>query len=360
MEVLKYLQSNTLETLNSEYSIKVKEYPEHNIAVLNYNQIDSPKYHPIVMECRGLIINTKTLTVVSRTFQRFFNLNENENDPFDFDSGFRAEEKADGSIMSVYHHNDSWHIASRGNAFAEGTTASGISFKEIFETIIGTDINTYMGDRHTTHSYTFEMCSIYNKVVKVYTDACLYLLNIYDLELKMEYGVDTLDLVAEQLNVKRPIVYDIESVDDIRESFKDFEPTEEGYVLIDVNRNRIKVKNPAYVDLHHMKGNGEITPKRIADVVFRGESKEILSYFPEFKEVFRPWEEAYESLINNIDEWSHLLGEPELSQKAFAISIQKLHFKGILFSMRKGLTMEASFDKMGKNSKVVLLEYYIN
>ena len=360
MEVIEFLKENTLEDLTIQFGIKVKEYPEHGIAVLNYDQIDSPKYHPIVKECRGLIIDLNVLVVVSKTFSRFYNLNENENDEFNFDEPFRAEEKADGSLISVYWFNNSWCVASRGNAFAEGTTASGLSFKEIFETAIGTDVNSFMVDMFRNQSYTFELCSVYNKVVKLYNEPVVYLLNATELPSYETGDSQTLDYLAEDLGVKRPEVYDINSVEEIHESFKDIEPTDEGYVLIDVNGNRIKVKNPTYVDLHHLKGNGEITPKRITDVVFRGETEEVLGYFPEYREFFEPWQEAYNTLINNIDDNIELVYNNTYSQKEFALKIKDLHFKGVLFSMRKGLTIQEAFDKIGSTGKVSLLEYWVN
>lgn len=359
MKVLEYLENKTLEDLTEEFSIKVKDYPEFGIAVLNYSQIDSPKYHPIVRECRGLIIDYCKLQPVSKTFKRFFNLNENENDEFDFNNYFRAEEKADGSLMSVYFNYGKWHVATRGSAFAEGTTASGLSFKDIFETAIGTDVNTFMTDMDRGYSYIFEMCSIYNKVVKVYNDPKVYLLSIQCVANDKEWDHLYVDCVAKHLGVSRPIVYDIESVDDIHDTFNDFEPTEEGYVLIDSKKNRIKVKNPAYVDLHHMKGNGEITPKRISDVVFRGETEEILSYFPEYREMFEPWQESYDLLVDTVNMWWYKLKDNDMSQKEFALAIKDCHFKGILFSMRKGDKIETIFNKISSKSKLMLLEYYI-
>ena len=243
MKVLKYLENKSLYDLHMEYGIRIKEYHDCNLAVLNYSQIDSPKFHPIVRECRGLIIDFVDLKPVSRTFERFFNLNENENDPFVWHHPFRAEEKADGSLISVYWHNKEWRIASRGNAFAEGVTAFGTSFHEIFESIIKKDINDFMKDMFRNRSYTFEMCSLQNKVVKIYEEPVVYLLNVVKVQTGEDLSSIIVDYNAETLGVERPKVYDIGSVDEIHASFKDFEPTEEGYVLIDENGNRIKIKN---------------------------------------------------------------------------------------------------------------------
>lgn len=84
MEVQKYLRSGkTLKDLKSELGIIFSEY--ENLVILNYSQIDSPKFHPITMECRGLILEKDTWDIVSFPFRRFFNENEG-NLPFDYSS----------------------------------------------------------------------------------------------------------------------------------------------------------------------------------------------------------------------------------------------------------------------------------
>jgi hypothetical protein len=72
MQVVQYLKEHGIGKLVSEFGIKVKEYDE-GLLVLNYDLIESPKSHPIVMECRSLILD-KQFNVVSRSFDRFFNL----------------------------------------------------------------------------------------------------------------------------------------------------------------------------------------------------------------------------------------------------------------------------------------------
>ena len=357
MRVLKYLENNPLENLVEEYAIKCKEY-DNGLVVLNYDQINSPKFHPIVMECRGLIIDINSLSPVSRTFNRFFNLNENPKDVFDPDSLIRVEEKADGSLMSVYWHDNKWNVASRGNAYAEGKTATGLTFEEIFLNTIGKSLDVFMKDQFKNESYTFEMCSIHNKVVKFYEEPVVYLLNSTVLQTGKERDSDTLDHIAETLGVKRPILYNLE-MDNIIKSFKDFPATEEGYVLIDKNGNRVKVKNPAYVNLHHLKGNGEITPKRITDVVFNGETEEVLKYFPEYENIFYPYQEAYDRMVRDIKYVFHELDQLNLDQKNYALKAITYPYSSILFSLRKGLTLDESFSKIGMSSKVEMLEKMI-
>lgn len=50
MKTIDFLKDNGIEALRTELAITVKEVDD--LLVLNYNQIESPKTHPIVVECR--------------------------------------------------------------------------------------------------------------------------------------------------------------------------------------------------------------------------------------------------------------------------------------------------------------------
>lgn len=75
MRVIEFIKNHGIQALTEEYAISVKKVDD--LLVLNYNQIDSPKTHPLVIECRSLILESETLKVVSRGFDRFFNIYEN-------------------------------------------------------------------------------------------------------------------------------------------------------------------------------------------------------------------------------------------------------------------------------------------
>lgn len=77
LEVQKYLRSGkTLEQLTSELGIKVTHHSSDPLVILNYCQIDSPKFHPITLECRGLVLEKQSWNIVARSFKRFFNFGE--------------------------------------------------------------------------------------------------------------------------------------------------------------------------------------------------------------------------------------------------------------------------------------------
>ena len=124
LEVQKYLQTKTLENLTEELGIRCKVYEEENIVLLDYDQIESPKTHPIVRECRSLILALSDFSIVSRKFDRFFNHGEalEYYSDFSFENAV-AFEKADGSLIGVYYNpfTNRWDISTRGMAKAEGS-----------------------------------------------------------------------------------------------------------------------------------------------------------------------------------------------------------------------------------------------
>ena len=84
LEVQKFLIKNHRQSepgynfslLESELGIKCNYHLEYPLVILNYDQLDSPKLHPIVMECRGLVLDTTNYDVVASCMKRFFNLGE--------------------------------------------------------------------------------------------------------------------------------------------------------------------------------------------------------------------------------------------------------------------------------------------
>lgn len=74
LEVQKYLKTHSLEELKDEFDINYKEYDDR--VILKYRIDSKPKFHPIVKECRGLILSLPNFDVIARGFDRFFNYGE--------------------------------------------------------------------------------------------------------------------------------------------------------------------------------------------------------------------------------------------------------------------------------------------
>ena len=128
MKTLKYIEQHGLEKTISDFNLISKT--NGDLVMLNYNQIDSPKTNEIVKECRSLIID-KNLNVVSRSFDRFFNLGENNTEIVDW-TKVKFYEKIDGSLIKIYNHNNTWHISTKGTLFGDSNVGVyDLTFKDM-------------------------------------------------------------------------------------------------------------------------------------------------------------------------------------------------------------------------------------
>jgi len=348
MQVQTYLNDvGPRSMLTSEFGIKVRDYEDDNLYLLDYSQIDSPKSHPITMECRSLILDDMG-NVVSRSFDRFFNWNEMPEFYADFDfSNALIFEKADGSLIKVYYnpHTDKWEISTRGMAKAEGDHVMGGSFRsKVLDAFGFANEKDFQEYAHNTFvkskTYIWEYCSPENRVVTPYTEAHMVLLGIRDNDgtysrlWEMEciaYVMGT----ADSYRVRMAKVYPTASMEDLVEASKVLPNLEEGYVVwCQTTDKRIKIKSPTYVIAHRMRGEQGLTPKNIMSLILEGEVEEYLSYFPDDRKFFEGPIDDVVSLETAIQiVWERAKDIED--QKEFALAVKDMPFGGILFTARK-------------------------
>ena len=377
METTRYLNNlvtsgcspkQALETLNSELGIKVKEYPEEGLYILNYDQIKSPKDNVIVQECRSLAITVNSFAVfrvISRSFNRFFNLGENEcKANLDDFHKYSVYEKLDGSLVSLYYFKGEWHFRTKSLAFSEGElNGTGVTFKDIIDEALPEKLKSVIESTSSYHldcnfTFIFELVSPLNRVVVRYSEPKLYLLAIVDSYTGRYTDFSDLSWLANLIGVDTPKRYTFESVHDCLETVKALPVSEEGYVLYDHNNVPVaKCKSPAYLAAHRLKGDG-LTPKRICQLVLTNETDEYYSIFPEDKKYIEPYREAYGKLQFEVKAtWLTVKGLKD-NPKEFAKSVIELPTKHILFSMRVGLTYEEAWDRLTENAKITLISEY--
>lgn len=359
LKVQEYLQTHSYEDLETEFGIKAKVYDDR--VVLNYSQIDSPKHNPIVKECRALILSRPNHEILCRAFDRFFNYGEDPNTK-DFDiTKSTVDEKVDGSLMPVYHDGDKWQVATRQMAFAEGETFAGRTFREVFIEAIGDELENIFKPIDKDLVIIFELVSPETRVVKVYEEPKVYLLDVRNrlngLSLGREITYNW--VITDKTKWSYPERYEFETWDDCLKAVKDLPTLDEGYVAVDGCAWRIKIKNPAYLAVAHLRMNGVMSEKRVILLVLMNDHEEYLGYFPEDQQNFDPYINAYETMILDIDE--HWAKYKDLEdQKEFALAIKDCHAKSILFGMRnKGQKIHDVIENMTNNAKVNLIKGYV-
>jgi hypothetical protein len=341
LKIQEYLRSGkTLDDLNQEYGIVATHHEILPLVILNYSQIDSPKWPQLVRECRGLVLNKENYNLIARSFSRFFNMGEMQGEELDFHwNHCVTQEKHDGSLCLLYYFDSEWRANTRGS-FGMGPMLNewqakyfgmpqNFTWQQGFCRALSIDkISDLNLDRSCT--YVCEFCSPWNKVVRSYTTPRMYLLTRFVGE--QEVGAD------DNPQFCKVEEYPLNNVKDITNFCNSHEEaTFEGVVIKDDGFRRWKLKNSRYIALHHMKGNGDNlwNPKYLLPFILANEQGELLSYFPEAETVYRECEDKVNSAYAELEKvWA--ASKDIENQKEFALSIVgKTPFTGVLFTARK-------------------------
>lgn len=341
--------NNWKEILSSApYNLKIVEKTLNGVdyVLLKYNQIESSFYEEVVKECRGIIFRKNDWKVVCFPFKKFFTYGEIYADTIDFDSA-RVQEKVDGSIIKLWYDN-AWIISTNGLIDAkEATTPLGYSFKDLFIEGLMNNIDSlddFYASLNKDYTYIFEMVNPLSKVVIAYNKPDVYHIGTRNNITLEELNVD--------INIHKPKTYSFDSLEDVVSMSKTLPFSEEGYVVVDKNWNRIKIKSPSYLAVSRIKNNGALSAKRIMDVILKNEQSEVLSIFPEYTEYFNFVEEIFLKFKNKI-----LLDIEEIrnlkfnSKKEFAERVIKTQLSPFFFNVFDG---KMTYDDLN----IYLLEYY--
>lgn len=97
---------NGVEMLQKQFAIHCSRHKKRpSLILFKYDQLNSPMSHPIVQECRGIVLDeSENWKIVVYPYSKFFNMKETANAAdIDWSSPVRAYEKIDGSLLTMYH-----------------------------------------------------------------------------------------------------------------------------------------------------------------------------------------------------------------------------------------------------------------
>ena len=328
----------TLEDLNSKLGIKCKRHPKFkNLVLFVYDQIESPKMNPIVQAARGHILDEeRNWTHACRPFDRFFNWGEGVQDvtPLPDFSKSVVYKKEDGSLINMWRYNDEWYVSTKGSPDAGGEVGDNpFTFAELFWSVWHKKGLIVPSSYEEDMTFTFELCTLYNKVVCSQPEERIILTAVRD----NLSGVEIDPRTCEARGVEICQSYDLGSVEEAMASFQALRPLDtEGYVVAQyVSGGRVlraKVKHPGYLALSHLKEGA--TKRNFMELIRMGEEGEFLSVFPEYTVQFNSLRAKYDDLIARIEEtWQEVQGIAD--QKEFALAVQKFEYRGVLFSLKK-------------------------
>jgi hypothetical protein len=312
LAIQKYILKHGIEKTIKDFQLKSRDYDSK--ILLKYDQLSAPTLmaNIEVQECRGLILEKNTWKVMSLAFKKFFNSEESNAHKIDWNTA-KILEKLDGSCIQVYYDwNDMvWYAGTTGTAEGEGEVNNkmGTTFNSLFWDTVN---NKYTFNECLLNKdliYVFELTTPYNIVVKPHGESTATLLMVRNRVSLEELSWDELNMVSESIGIPLVKSFDlnVNNVGHLLKTFENMPWSEEGYVVVDANFNRIKIKNPAYVAVHHLKG--KTAEHNIITIVKSNEIEEFASTFPERKDELFRLKENYDLLIEKLNNvWVELSG----------------------------------------------------
>ena len=348
LETQKYLRSGkTIQDLEGEFAIKHGE-SDDGLVIFNYNQVESPKTHPITMECRGLILEKRRWDIVSMAFYRFFNHGEalDEQKGFSWRAAY-AIEKLDGSLVQLFLHGGRWRMATRGVIDGKNQCHdSGMTFGQVF----WRTMDKYKLDALPTDMcYAFELVSPFNRIVTLYPVPALYLLTARKRnDVFREVDREMMQSLCFASGFACPKMINVDSTADVLHSLKYVRALDEGFVVVDYSKwakfgsyRRVKFKNLSYLQVAKMKKNSS-SLSGMMGAVLSGKCDEIMSIFPEMRKHILPIKEKYEAHLagieRDIENVRDLLGKERTKEnrKEYALRVQEMTNPAVMFFIYQG------------------------
>lgn len=336
-----------------------------NLVLLKYNQMDSDFHNEIVRECRGLILDEDTFEPVCVPFFKFGNYGESYCPEIDWKNCWVGQ-KLDGSLIKIVRLGEDLLISTNGtidafkanlqeqigcdsknfgelvveaivDAFYDRIDWDGFGLPLCQETVEKECIEFFKSNLEDNKTYMFELTSPFNKVVVQWHETRLNFLGVRDnTTLQETYFND--HFLKDFFNT--PKVFPLRTIDECVKAAQELGVDEEGFVVCDRDFNRVKVKSPTYVSLHHIKNNNILSYERGIEIVRGNELDEVLTYFPEFKphlEKIRDDCEELKKKLNVANESMNEIRKME-TRKEQALTIQRIfgRHSGVGFALLDG------------------------
>lgn len=322
---------NWLVRLEQEFKIKVVR--DGDLVSLKYDQIESPMHTRIAQECRGMVVDVPRGKILAHPYNKFWNHGEPLAADIDWSTA-RVQDKLDGSLMILYwdDRHECWEVASSGHPTAGGpVNDTGMTFGDLFWRAF-CQLGMRAPDAYARDlCFMFELCCDENRIVVKHEKPRLVLYGARDVETGEEMDREWLSSGGDLWNWEVVREFPISTVEDCLAAAEQLDPLHsEGFVVVDAAFNRIKIKSPRYVALHHMKG--EATPRRAIELWRTGETQELLAHFPEFAPKILPIHERLEQIATAAVE-SVVANLNAPSRKDFAMAVKDKPWSSVAFKL---------------------------
>lgn len=309
--------------------IKTKTDGKH--IIFDYNMIDVDwKWEPAHL-CRGLVLDAHTHMPLCVPLVKFWNAGEALAQTIDWSSAV-VFEKMDGTMVKRWYspHTGEFELSTRyqlpGDLKQNTIGGSSITWHELISRCLKGIPKAL--NQSPQETLVFEVMSPINRVVvhhKQFHAALLARRSNVTME--------------EQMLVDNPFApqtFAFASHSEVERFAHGLKGTQcEGFVVLDSNFNRVKIKGEQYVRLHHLKDSATSSLKSLILVVRNNEEDEVGTYFPEFVPAMEKIRDVIDEVVSqHVRAYEELKDIPE--RKDFALALQGLELPnpGLLFSVK--------------------------
>ena len=322
-----YIHNHPNTWQNNFQNLGIKVNTENSLAIFNYGEFEADFTNPLIQEARGIIIDLNTLNVLCWPFRKFGNWNESYADQIDWNTA-RVQEKIDGSIVKLWWNpfDNTWTWSSNSVIHAKNasipfptetvrTYEDAIKIADNYDQIMNAPLNR-------DFTYIFEITSPMNEVVIHHTTIHLWHIGTRHNTLGTEHNIN--------IGISRPTEYPLHTFQECMTALEKLNTTQgivtqEGYVVVDDNWHRIKIKSPAYLAVHHLLGNGIVSKEKAFDIITHNLVNEIRPY-PQTYAIIKWYEyqlAEFELTVANYMAYARgLFNEVNQDRKALATAIK--------------------------------------
>lgn len=258
MDLIKFIHENNInnyETLKSileseKYNLKIKEDNDYPELFLIHTQDNSVYNTPFVKECNGIILEKNTFKVICYTFNKCSDTIDLQIISQNIDLNNLFIEKAiEGTLIRLFFYNNKWVACTKKCIDASKSKwLSEKNFLQLFEECV--ENYEFTKNLNISYCYSFIIMHPENKIVVNYTNPFACHISTRDLNTLKEIDVD----IGIPKN-ERTYIENIKFESTINNLYSDISLLYEGYMFVDTNYNRWKIKTPYFNQIRNIWGN---------------------------------------------------------------------------------------------------------
>lgn len=360
LSLQKYLREHGLEKTVSDLKIIAKQKDE--LVLFKYNQIESDFSLESVQEARGIILDSSdNWNIVNYTFKKFFNIQEYLASKIDWNTS-QVLMKHDGSLINIWNHKGIWRMSTSGVIDADTYANDGlIKYSDLVIRSISKRYNMnfdkFCSYLNPLYCYAFELCTPFNIVITQHKEYNLILLGIRNKITLEEQSIFDSNLS----HLEKPKQYALRDQNEISKTFENMTFEEEGYVVVDKDYNRVKIKNPSYVSVHFLKGS--LGAHYIMQVIKDNELSEFCTYFKERSDEAYYLKNKYDEFISTLNDIFKLKLNSGIgfeNQKEYAIAVQTKvdrEYHGLMYALKAGKFTDAKEWVVIQDNKYLYIKF---